>query len=642
MPPYYFRKRRQPWRQRNYRRFRRPRRWRIRSLIRRRWRRRHWVRKKRLFNRRKKLTRLTLKEWQPKKIKKCSIKGILPAFICGKSRIANNYVLFSESIVPVGEPGGGAWSILQINLRALYDQFIKYKNWWTTSNQGLPLTRYLGMKITFYKTQYVDYIVVPQLCPPFSVTRDNYLNIHPVRMLMNRHKIIIPQRQKGKKNYIKKWFRPPDLMQNKWYFQQDLVNIPFIVLHITAASLDQYSIPENQISTNITLWSLNTDFFRNNQFTDYGDEGYIPKTFGTQNYYLYTEGNGTTEPKKFSQMIPLKNTTTYSDGTKATKFTEWKNKQTWGNPFTQNHSSPDVPIYYNNTTPSEDNYTQEHVFTPLHELYFQCRYNPEKDTGIGNKVFFKSNKLKQGEIDTIPDKDEIVITDFPLWLIFYSWISWIQKSKPIQHIMNDYYFIVITPFIEPKRKSYLFLDSYFVQPISNRLTVTEKLHWYPQTAYQTDVIFSFAQTGPAAPKVDRSQSIQAQFKYNVKLKWGGCPAPMELITDPSLQDKFPIPNTIFKTLEIQNPETNKRTLLYDFDERHDGLTDRATKRIKREQIFETSFTGQLPTDPNIRIETQETTSSSEEESETSLQEELKLLKRKNKQLRNKLLRLTSY
>lgn len=117
---------------------------------------------------------------------------------------------------------------------------------------------------------------------------------------------------------------------------------------------------------------------------------------------------------------------------------------------------------------------------------------------------------------------------------------------------------------------------------------------------------------------------------------------MELITDPSLQDKFPIPNTIFKTLEIQNPETNKRTLLYDFDERHDGLTDRAAKRIKREQLFETSFTGQLPTDPNIRIETQETTSSSEEESETSLQEELKLLKRKNKQLRNKLLRLTSY
>ena len=169
-----------------------------------------------------------------------------------------------------------------------------------------------------------------------------------------------------------------------------------------------------------------------------------------------------------------------------------------------------------------------------------------------------------------------------------------------------------------------------------------KLHWYPQTGYQTDVIFSFAQTGPATPKIDRSQSIQAQFKYNVKLKWGGCPAPMELISDPSLQDKFPIPNPVYKTLEIQDPATNKKHLIYDFDERHDGLTDRAAKRIKTEQILETSFTGQLPTDPNIRHQTQIETSSEEEESETSLQENLKLLKRKNKQLRNKLLRLTSY
>ncbi len=431
-------------------------------------------------------------------------------------------------------------------------------------------------------------------------------------------------------------------MQNKWYFQQDFINIPFIVLHITSASLDQYSIAENQISTNITLYSLNTDFFRNNQFTGYEDTGYIPKTYGTQSYYLYTEGNGTQNPNKFTQMIPLKNTTTYTDGKKATNFSDWQNKSNWGNPFTQNHAHQDVPIYYNNTTPTQDNYSRETTFTPLHELYFECRYNPEKDTGIGNTVFFKSNKLKQGEIDTIPDKDDIVITNFPLWLIFYSWISWIQKSKPIQHIMTDYYFIVITPFIEPKRKSYLFLDPYFVKPNTEILTPTEKLHWYPQTGYQTDVIFSFAQTGPGAPKIDRSQSIQAQFKYNVKLKWGGCPAPMELITDPSLQDKFPIPNTIFKTLEIQDPATNKRTLLYDFDERHDGLTDRAAKRIKTEQILETSFAGQLPTDPNIRIQTQEETSSSEEESETSLQEELQLLKRKNKQLRNKLLRLTSY
>ncbi len=28
-----------------------------------------------------------------------------------------------ESIIPVKEPGGGGWSVMQLTLRALYDEF---------------------------------------------------------------------------------------------------------------------------------------------------------------------------------------------------------------------------------------------------------------------------------------------------------------------------------------------------------------------------------------------------------------------------------------------------------------------------------------------------------------------------------------
>lgn len=444
-----------------------------------------------------------------------------------------------------------------------------------------------------------------------------------------------------KKNYVKKWFNPPELMKTHWYFQQDLVNQPLILLHISACSLDQFYIPENQISTNITLWSLNTDFFRNNQFADYPpSRGYIPKTHGTKSYILYTEGNGGHTPTHFNQMIPLLNTTTYTDGVLTTSYQNYVKPQNWGNPFTQNHSHPDVPLYYNDTTVTSETFSTDQTFTPLHELYFQCRYNPERDQGLKNIVFFKSNKLREGEIDTLP-KEDVVIRDFPLWLIFWSWISWIEKSKPIQHIWQDYMIIVKSPYIEPKRQSYLFLDRYFVFPKTDVLTERDKQNWYPKTEMQEEVIQSFAECGPGTPKIDRSQSIEGYFHYNFKMKWGGSPAPMELITDPSLQDKFPTPNNIYKTNEITNPATNKRTLLYDWDERYEMLTARAAKRIKTESLFDTSFTG-TATDPALRPQTPETDStSSEEESETPLQLQLQLLKRKNKQLRHKLLRITS-
>lgn len=640
MPPYYrnylsrWRRRRPPWRRRFTHRRRR-----FRQTVRRPLRRRYRVRNFRLKWRKRKLKKIRLSQWQPKVIRKASLKGSLPLFSCGKSRIGHNFTQFKESIVPVGEPGGGSWSIMQLNLNCLYDDYSKFRGWWTTSNNGLPLIRYYGMKCTFYRSKYIDYVVVPQLCPPFSVTREMYLNIQPSRLLMNKNKIIISRKSSKNKPYKKKWFKPPDLLKTGWYFQQDICKTPLILFHIAACDFEQAYIPENQISDNYTFYSLNLDFFKNNQFADLPQNGYIPKTFGTQNYTLYTTGNGT-QPTKWAHVIPLKNTETYTAGKLSSNYSEFINKKNWGNPFYHNHSHPDVPIYYNNVEPTQANWTTTQTFTELSELFFQCRYNPYKDDGIGNVVFMKSNKLRQGDIDTVPQKNDIVIENYPLWLIFYSWLDWLEKLKPIQHILQDYMFIVISKYIEPKRKAYLFLDYYFVRPDNEKLNDKDRQNWYPKVEMQEEVQYYFAESGPYTPKITRTQSIQANFEYNVKVKWGGCPAPMELMINPCQQEKFPIPNSIYKGNEIQNPETDKKEYLSEWDERQQIITATAAKRIKSTTPFTDSFTGTTKTDPPIKTqqETQDS-SSEEEESETQLQAKLILLKRRNKQLLQQLFRM---
>ncbi len=204
MPPFNFYRRR--WRPnwRTYRKRRFPRRRRPRQTFRRRFRRKRWVRR-RFKNFNKKLKRITLKIWQPKSIRKCTIKGPLCLLACGIRNIANNFTLFSESYVPEGNSGGGAWSIMQLTLSALWDEYIHFKNWWTKSNDNHPLVRYLKCKFKFYKSIYTDYVVVPQLCPPFAVGRDDYLSTQPLRMLMkqkqnNSSKITTRQKDIHKKN----------------------------------------------------------------------------------------------------------------------------------------------------------------------------------------------------------------------------------------------------------------------------------------------------------------------------------------------------------------------------------------------------------------------------------------------------------
>nr|UGV36392.1 MAG: ORF1 [TTV-like mini virus] len=638
-----------PYRWWYYRRQRRPQRWRrrrppfrrrARRFVQQRFRRRRWVRK-RLYKRHKKLKKITLKEWQPKKIVKCTITGNLCLFACGRLRINNNYTMYSESFVPIEEPGGGGWSIMQLTLRSLYDEYIHYHNWWTRSNQGLPLTRYTGCKITFYRSKYTDYIVVPHLCPPFSVTREDYLQTQPSRQLLNKHAIIVTKLNNNsrQKPYIKRRFYPPSLFTSKWYFQQDILNTPLIVLHTSACDLQQFYQPDDQISYNITLYSLNT-FFENSAWEYEVQNGYwAKKPQATQTFYIYGMANGTTGSPKWKDLIFLANTQKYQKG-KPITLSNKNNSADWGNPFHNDFTHPDARLYYSNKHAKDiTNVDDTAQVTPLFNLYDECRYNPFKDTGIGNKAYFKSTSLPS-TFRQLPTKAEIVITDYPLWLIAWGWISWQKKLKAINHIDTEYQLVVQSPFIEPKREWYVFMDWYFINPEKQHITDTEKQNWHPKFDFQAEQFFFISQSGPATPKINYSKCIQANCKYKFFLKWGGCPAPMEDITNPADQEKFPTPNTEYQGLTIQDPNTPKEYYLYKWDEKDYTLTEPAAKRISKHLSPTKYFTEYGALDIPNQAQTTESEETSTEEENQTLQETINKLKLNQLLLKQRLHRLT--
>lgn len=622
MPPFYFYRRR--WHpNRRWKRTRYFRRRRFGQTIRRRLRRRNWVRRRRRFRfRKRKLNFIKLKQWNPKTIRKCHVKGNLCLLTCGRGRINNNFIITSESYVPTSEPGGGSFSILQFTTRVLYDEYLAGRNWWTKGNSGLPLQRYLFAKIKFYRSNTTDYIVTINRTPPFEVSLDSYLSTQPTRHLMNHNSFIVPKIGRGpnKKTYIRKKIYPPALLQNKWYFQQDMYNIPMLMITVSATSLDQMFAPEDQISTNITLISLNTNTF---QRANWEQLPYSTKAVGTEPIYLWSHRGHNPNNLTWDGATLLANTKIYTEGkemtstskpTDITQIDQATNQEWWGNPFTYQHQHKDNIIYYGKK-PTTNNISSTANLLPLESLYVQCRYNPFKDKGKGNKVYLVSTDTGNPSFLSTPTNSKLIIENLPLWIIFWGWGSWLEKSRPIAHLKEEWQVVVQSPYIFPKLPCYLFLDKYFTQPSQYKhdYTQTDLQHWHPKYEMQEEQLELIAQTGPGAPKINQVKQIECHCNYDFLFKWGGNPAPMETITDPSEQEKFPSPSNQLQGLEVSSPNKPKEFYLYHFDEKRSTITKRAAKRLRSNLTTETFFTDCGAKD--IPLQTQEESSNSSEEEE---------------------------
>lgn len=81
---------------------------------------------------------------------------------------------------------------MALSLSSIYEDYQHLQNIFTSSNAGLPLVRYKGVRLTFYQHQYTDYVVEVDNCWPMLDTPLKHPNSQPARMLMSKKKIIMP------------------------------------------------------------------------------------------------------------------------------------------------------------------------------------------------------------------------------------------------------------------------------------------------------------------------------------------------------------------------------------------------------------------------------------------------------------------
>nr|UGV37392.1 MAG: ORF1 [TTV-like mini virus] len=626
---YYRRYYRPRWtRPRRYFRWRRPR-----SFLRR----RHYRRRR--YRVRRKLKYLPLKEWQPKTIRNCTIKGTKCLFMAGQQRFWNNYGQYQKSIVPEHWPGGGGCSILVFSLTALYEEYENLRNKWTTSNKGLPLVRYRGCTLKFYRDDWIDYVVTVQTCFPMTATEDMYLSLQPYIMLQNTHKIIVPAKKTipNRRPYIKRRFGPPKLMTNKWYFQQDICRTNLLLISTSACSLNHPFLSPTAVSNCVTILALDANVFKNKGWQHpEGTTGYQPNN--NLNLFGLINGHLSEQQITFGDLVFLGNPKDKTPGRPRSK--SGNNipflQQDWGNPFYPTYITLTQTVYKTNKTLTEiqkvdttakiKNSSYSTWFTKTEApLLIRCRYCPDNDDGTGNIAYLLSNYRNDGGINP-PGDPNTKIEGYPLWLLLWSWTDWIKKLAEIHHVDTSYFIVIQTDKIDPKLPYYIFWDESLTEgkgPYgieTELISLSDNANWYPKLRFQVENINNILMSGPATPKT-QSKSIEAHVGYNFRFKWGGCPAPMQDIYDPCSQTKYPIPNTLIQGPEITHPETSKFTEIYDFDERRQTLTKKAAKRLAESHC--TPLTGKKPKRCLSDVLPYEETSESQSSQEASSEEEEK-------------------
>lgn len=641
MAPYWRRYRQRRWRRPRRPRYRRPRTtfW---------WRRKHryyrpfWVRKK------LKLKTIKLKVWQPKTIRKCRVKGIKPIFQGSADRLTNNYWQYPISFVQPGTPGGGGWGIMALSLSSLFEDYEHLQNVFTTSNAGLPLVKYLGVRLTFYQHPYSDYVVEVDNCWPMLDTPLKHPNSQPARMLMGKKKIIIPStetkplRKRKKSVYIS----PPSQMTNNWYFQKDICNTKLVMITGTACSLNNYFLPPRATSNNCTIFALNTNIFKNADFQHPSQTtGYTPRN----NTYMY---GGTAPYASISKetLIYLGDCKNYTAG----KPGQVSQKQNWGNPFHKDYIKGIKPVFLSSKPPTDQVFTEtsDKIKQVLQEMTspiaYAMRYNPDRDTGEGNTAYFVDNYRTAGDLGFEKPRDPNRIIDgFPLWIMLWGWADWIKKLAEIHRVDDDYIMVIQTSFFTEKLPFYVLLDDSFLSGKSyydTEQTTKDLLNWYPKFYFQQQSVENICKTGPGVSRVSSLLSVQAKMKYDFRFKWGGCPATLEKVYDPCSQPRWPIPGNLNEGIQIQNPDTDPTKEIYSWDFRKDFITEQALKRLKKDSLplqlacLPTGSRSDVQALKAQKTKDHQETSSEEEETQT-LNIKLLRLRQRQQQLHHQLLKL---
>lgn len=586
-------------RRRRHFRWRRPRR-----ILRRRPRRR--VRRKFYSRyRKRKLKTLKLKQYQPLKINKCKIKGVFALIKCGAGRESRNYAQYQTSIAPPGFPAGGGFSVIKFTLGALFQEHDKWRGWWTKSNLNLDLCRYCYVKIKFYRHDIMDYVSVYSLCYPMLVGKLTYAQCHPSRLLLQKHKIVVPSKKtlpNLKKPYIMKIIKCPSQLINKWFFQKDFSDVGLLMLYTSSCSLDHYYQSTQAKSDTVGIYCLNVNIFQQSGWAEANTTGYLPNTQFT---YWGTKNGHTTKPNP-TELIPLTGITN-TDGNPGNNSDISKR----GNLLWHNYIHGSQNVWISKTTTLT---TQPTDVTKLQlPLIVECRYNAYNDDGDGNIVYLVSTFKKQNWDPPTTDPD-LVFSNFPIWLILWGILDWWQKLRPASQIGLNYILCIRSSKFSPTMNTYIPLNASFInghgpwETDVDRLDNSTLSHWYPRINFQEQAINLLACSGPATPKPENITGWEAKINYSFLFKWGGCPSSSQDIADPNSQPSYNVPDHLLLKSQAANPKSRTpANTVYAWDYKRDEVTEAALKRYTTDSdSLQSLFTDQpspskrrkLSTDPD--------------------------------------------
>lgn len=556
----------------------------------------------------------------------------------------------------------------------LYQEHINLRNWWTRGNENMPLIRYLGCCINLYREENIDYLFYYNRQFPMTAKLLTYQSTQPMAMLLNKHtvKVACKKNTQRKKPYKRIKIPPPSQLQNKWYFQYDIATTPLLQTMTTACSFDRTFQNSSSISTTIGFYTLDTNTFLNHHFQR-TTSPYQP----ANNTILFKIKNGETDITNVTagQLIILGEVEDLTDGIEIqhvpqstlnppdienpTQFQKQFYKAQldhtyWGNVFKSSTFFGDERMIQTNKTwkdiidfCKESNTKLSNGFTFKTTKWGEVRYNPFADKGTGNIAYLlKINTgLHSNEWGPPTDKD-VIARDLPLHTLLWGYLDFQRRCQEYRDIDTTCVIVFQCQYILPRTyKFYCPLDISFLHGnspyrLEGEITPTDRQNWHPKVAFQVETINNICLSGPGTVKLPPQVSCEAHCSYKFYFKLGGQPAPMCNLTKPDEQPKYPIPNNLLNTPSLQSPAIPFTQLLWNFDERRNQLTKKATNRITDYQTAETSLIPFAETSvscPTEVYKTQETpeTSSSEEE-ETSIENQLHKQRRRQKLLRNRI------
>ncbi len=173
----------------------------------------------------------------------------------------------------------------------------------------------------------------------------------------------------------------------------------------------------------------------------------------------------------------------------------------WGNIFDPENLHLDSALTIQQTPVSQAASSTQKILKDqlkTEPIYFEVRYNPNKDDGDGNEVYFVQNFNAQLKNWDPPTDQDLILRGHPLWLMLWGLQSYIQKTGKFNNLDKNGILVIRTKFFEPEKLgAYVVLSDSFIngqgpyEQDQEEITVFNRQNWYPRWLFQKEPIETY-------------------------------------------------------------------------------------------------------------------------------------------------------